>query len=118
MIPIKQPYGENNNSQQAGQCPSPYQARYRLHSKQGNRGYKRRANTSAGDDGASAYGGGGSGVGLGLSSASAHSRGRTERERFLVDINSGGQRNGAAANPLLQARKDVRCLFQPVAGQK
>lgn len=101
-----QPYGDNNSSHQAGQYPSPYQARYRLHSKHGSRSYKRRAHASAGGDGgSSAFGGAGSGSGLEQSSAS--SRGRAERDRFLVDINGGGQRGGAAANPLLHARKNV-----------
>lgn len=114
VVSSGQPYGDNssNNSHQAGQYPSPYQARYRLHSKHGSRSYKRRANASAGGDGGSStFGGGGAGVGLGQSSAS--SRGKAERDRFLVDINNVGQRSGAAANPLLHARKNVRdvCSF-------
>lgn len=109
----KQAYGAP--SQQAGQYPSPYQVRHRVHSKHGNRGYKRRANSSAGGDGgSSAFGAGGSGAGLALSSANSHPRGRSERDRFLVDINSGGQRGGAAPSPLLHSRRDVssagRCL--------
>lgn len=102
----QQTYG--GGPQQAGQYPSPYQARHRLHSKHESRGYKRRANASAGGDGVSGtFGGAGSGMGLALSSCS-HPRGRGERDRFLVDINSGGQRNnGAAPNALLHARKDV-----------
>lgn len=107
-MPTQQPYGDN--FQQGGQYPSPYQARYRLHSKHGNRSYKRRANASAGGDGSSAFGGGGSGAGLGLASAASHQRGRTERDRFLVDINSGGQRSGVSAASLLQARKNVRLI--------
>ncbi len=104
LCPWRQTFGDNT-SNQGGQYPSPYQARYRLHSKHGNRSYKRRANASAGGDGvSSAFGGSGSGTGLG---SAAGSRGRTERDRFLVDINSGGQRSGAAANPLLNARKNV-----------
>lgn len=48
-----------------------------------------------------------------LSSASAYSRVRAERDRFLVDINSGGQRGGmgtaaVATNQLSHARRDVR----------
>lgn len=100
-----QPYG--SGSQQSGLYPSPYQARHRVHSKHGSRGYKRRANASAGGDGVSAaFGGGNSGMGLAFASSNSHQRGKNERDRFLVDINSGGQRGGAAApSTLLHARK-------------
>ena len=111
-------YGDG--AYQAGQYPSPYQARHRVHSKHGSRGYKRRANSSAGGDGvAAAYGAGGggaggggagSGLGLALASSSSHPRGRSERDRFLVDINGGGQRSGATPNALLHARTHVRGL--------
>lgn len=108
-----QPYGDSSANQAGQQYPSPYQARYRLHSsKHSNRGYKRRANASAGGDGgSSAFGGGGSGVALGLASTSSHARGRTERDRFLVDINNGGQRSGGTAKPLLQARNNVGSVW-------
>ena len=104
-----------HGSYEAGQYPSPYQARHRVHSKHGSRGYKRRANSSAGGDGGvpAAFaaggggGGGGAGVGLGLASSNSHPRGRSERDRFLVDINGGGQRSGATPNALLHARTNV-----------
>lgn len=108
---IAQPYG--GGSQQSGLYPSPYQARHRLHSKHGSRGYKRRANASAGGDGVPAAFGAGSSGGVGLafssSSTNSHQRGKNERDRFLVDINSGGGQRGGVAAPstLLHARKDV-----------
>lgn len=98
-------------SQQSGQYPSPYQTRQRLHSsrRHDSRGQKQRGanNGNTGGDGAV----GGRLVGA-LSSASAYSRVGAERDRFLVDINGGGQRGGVgtaavASNQLSHARRDV-----------